>query len=429
LPAQGASAFSWIKDLMEDITMDTSKLEGRLAATWSQFRELAERADAEQRRHGAPLAETSYSLDRLSQSLDKIESLMLRQRNEGELEPVEPAATFTMNGQEWTYAKGTAEQARFVKVLRDGMPSSEAAQARIVLAEPSAEQKAMALLDDTTGGYLAPAEFSNDILRAMISVSPVRSVATVVPTGGVSSLVPVRSGVTTARRVAETGTRIGSDLSFGMEQIPVHEAYALTVVSRALATDSRYPLDAELVDAASRSFALLEGTEFITGTGNGQMMGLDAATLPASNIVTCADSSGHLVAAADVQKLLGESLSAAYLPGARLLLNPKMLSTLRRLTATSGAIPMFPVVDYPGTLAGVPVSLMPDMPDNATPAAGRNVAYLIHPQAYRLVVHADITVVRLVEKYADTGQLGFYVFQRTGGQPVDPRGIARLVTA
>jgi HK97 family phage major capsid protein len=90
---------------------------------------------------------------------------------------------------------------------------------------------------------------------------------------------------------------------------------------------------------------------------------------------------------------------------------------------------MFPVTDYPGTLAGIPVSLMPDMPDNATPAAGKNVVYLLHPQAYRLVVHQDITVVRLAEKYADTGQIGFMVFQRTGGQVVDPRGVARLVTA
>jgi HK97 family phage major capsid protein len=408
--------------------LDNHALEGKLASTWAQFVSLAHRAEDEERRHGSPLAETQWAMDGLSASLDKIESLMLRQQHAGELERVEPAATVTMNGEQYAYAKGTPEMHRFLKVLRHGMPSSEAQQARVRLAEVDAA-KAMLLGDDTLGGYLAPAEFSNDLLRAMVSASPVRSVVTVVPTGGVSSLVPVRTGVQTARRVAETGTRTGTDLSFEMDSVPVHEMYALTIVSRALATDSAYPLDVELVDAASRSFALLEGKEFVSGTGNGEMRGLDATTLDAANIVTCADSSGHLVAAADVLKLLGESLTAPYMAGARLLLNPKLLSALRRLTATGGAIPMFPVVDYPGTLAGVPVTLMPDMESNSTAAANHNVAYLIHPQAYRLVVHQDITVVRLVEKYADTGQLGFYVFQRSGGQVVDPRGVARLVTA
>jgi HK97 family phage major capsid protein len=86
-------------------------------------------------------------------------------------------------------------------------------------------------------------------------------------------------------------------------------------------------------------------------------------------------------------------------------------------------------MDSPGTFMGIPVTLVPDLADNATPAAGNVVAYFIHPLAYAVVVREDVVVQRLVERFADIGQIGFSIYSRTGGQLVLPEAVARLTTA
>lgn len=411
--------------------MPTNKraLEDEIARLTSQFTQVVATADAEEQKTGHFSLESQSALDRISDAIDRIEMRLLAEQSAASLKAKQPEGVVNINGVDYSYERGTAEHYRFMRVLRDGMHERDFD--RVKLATLTDEQKAMSQADDTVGGFLSSDEFANDILRAMSDASPVRSVVRVVPTGGTGALVPVRSSVQTAKRVSETAQRVttAGDLTFKLDTVPTHEAYADTAISRHLLADSTYPLDAELVDAASKAFALLEGIEFVKGTGNGEMLGLDSATLPSGNVVTCADSAGHLVAADDVMKFLNEGLKAVYMPGARLLLNPKMLSTLRRLKATSGNTYLFPQIDMPGYFAGVPYTLIPDMDDNATPAAGKNVMYLLHPSAYALVVRQDITVQRLTEMYAEVGKVAFYVWQRSGGQLVLPEAAARLVTA
>jgi HK97 family phage major capsid protein len=90
---------------------------------------------------------------------------------------------------------------------------------------------------------------------------------------------------------------------------------------------------------------------------------------------------------------------------------------------------LFPGYDGPSYLAGVPYTPPPDLADNATTAAGNKMAYLLHPLGYSVVVRQDITVLRLPEMFAEQGKVEFYIFQRTGGQPVLTEAVARLVTA
>jgi HK97 family phage major capsid protein len=209
--------------------------------------------------------------------------------------------------------------------------------------------------------------------------------------------------------------------------IPVHEAMAFTAVSRHLVMDSKYPLEEELLRAARVAFAKLEGTEFITGTGVGEFMGLNSLTLPTANVITGSDSTNHKVSAVDIQKLLHETINAAYLAEATLLLNKKTLGAIRQLTATPGAIPMFPVADRPGTLAGVPYVLCPDMDEAG--AANRNAVYLLHPSAYTVAQRQDVTVLRLSERYADVGKIGYFIYLRSGGSATLTEAIAKIITA
>ncbi len=420
-------------------TIDPDDLTNDLKRAWHELERLAvrDKSEAERDSSGQMTTETKNALGEVNDRISVLEAQLARaSAPAGTLAPrYELLGELTLNGVTYQYQKQTPEHLRFVRALRGGLASiPEPMRDSIPMADDAWMQshKAMTQADDTTGGYGASPEFANDILRAMQNASPVRQVVTVHTTGGRGFLQPVRTGIQTAVRVGETATRVitSGDMTFKLEQVPFHEMYAFTKISRANLADSQYPLDAELVSGAAASFALLEGTEFITGDGNGKFMGLNnAGNIPAANLITCGDSSGHLVATDDIIKLCYKSIAAPYIAGARLLVNPKMLGTLRALKAASGTSYLAPVMVSPNTFMGIPVSLMPDLADNATPAAGNVVAYFLNPLAYAVVVRQDVVVQRAVQQYAEQGFVGYYIFSRTGGQVVLGDAVARLTTA
>jgi HK97 family phage major capsid protein len=418
-----------------DSTPDAKTLQGELGQTWYTFEQIARVAADEAKRYsdGKPSAETTLLLDALSDRLSQLEAQFgVSDVTPGSLVPSESTGELILNGQRYTYQKGTAEQARFVKALRGGLASlPEWSRDKVRLADPQwvADHKAMVQSNDTTGGYLAAPEFAADILRALQETSPVRQVATVHLTGGTGEFLPIRADVPTAVRVRETETRAttAGDLNLKAAQIPTHEAMCFTAVSRQVLMDSKYPLEQELVNAARVAFATLEGTEFITGDGVGKFKGLNATTLPAGNIVTSTDASGHSVLDTDLAKLLFETVNAAYLPGARLLLNKKTLGKFRQLKATTGNSLLLPVIDVPGTLAGVPYTLMPDMDEVG--AANRNVVYLMHPSGFTVAQRMEVTVLRVAELLAEQGKILYYIFLRSGAQATLPEAISKIVTA
>jgi HK97 family phage major capsid protein len=420
-------------------TIDPNDITIELKRAWSQMTHLAERAsrEAERASDGEASQETKNALTEVNDRITLLEAQVERaQTPAGTLAPrFDMTGELTLNGQTYQYAKQTPEHLRFVRALRvglAGMPDAQRDSIKLADDDWTQAHKAMSEADGTLGGYAASNEFSADILRLMQNASPIRQVVTVHPIGGTGMMQPVRAGIQTASRVSETGTRVATsgDMTFRLEQVSVHEMMAFTKVSRADLADSHFPLDAELASGAAAAFALLEGTEFITGNGVGCMLGLNnASNIPAANLVTCADSSGHLVATDDIIKLCYKSIAAPYIAGGRLLLHPTLLGTLRALRATSGNTYLAPVMDSPNTFMGIPVTLIPDLATNATPAAGNIVAYFLNPMAYAVVVRQDIVVQRAVEMYAEQGLVGFYIYTRTGGQIVLPEAVARLTTA
>jgi HK97 family phage major capsid protein len=418
-------------------TIDPNDITVELKRAWHELERLARRGSSEGERTGDGKAsgETQAALDEVNDRITLLEAQLERaQTPAGSLTPrFEMSGELTLNGQTYQYAKQTPEHLRFVKALRvglAGLPDAQRDSVKMADDEWMQAHKAMSLSNDTLGGYAASPEFSADILRALLETSPIRQVATVSVHGGTGLFIPVRTDVQAATRVSETGIRTADatqDLDFRASNVPVHESFCFTAVSRALLMDSKYDLAAELVNDARIAFAKLEGTESITGDGNGRFRGLNNTTLAAANIVTSTDSSGHSVFDTDLAKLLFETINAAYLPGAKLLMNKKTLGKFRQLKATSGNSLFFPVQDTPGTLAGFPVVLMPDMDEVG--AASRNVVYLVAPNAYAVAQRFDVTVIRAPELYAEVGKTLFYIFVQSGGQAVLPEGISKIVTA
>jgi HK97 family phage major capsid protein len=331
---------------------------------------------------------------------------------------------------EYEYATNTPEHIRFERALRVGMGGLTPAERDRVAYQP--DMKAMSEADSTRGGFLASPEFASTVLRISVAVSPVRSLARVVLSGGSGLFQPIRGAVQPAMRVTETGSRAAStdyDAALSVAQVPVHDLMTSTILSRSLLDDSQYDLATELADMAARSMALTEGTEFVTGTGVGEMEGLNAQSLPADQVVSTTGTSST-IALTDLFSL-EEALPEAYQAGATLVLSRKALTAIRKLQAAT-ANPYL-MQDAPGTVLGYSYVVLPDLGDPGT--TGNVVAYLgDFYQAFTLVQRLDMTVQRVNEQLgstalAESGKVAFVIYSRSGGQVVVTSALARLQCA
>jgi len=95
------------------------------------------------------------------------------------------------------------------------------------------ETKVMTVGDPTTGGYRAPVEFVNDIIRSDVLYSPIRTLAKVRQTKNRSIQIPKKTQSASAAWVTEIGARSETtNPKFGLEEIPTHEMYALAKISK-----------------------------------------------------------------------------------------------------------------------------------------------------------------------------------------------------
>src|SRR5260370_15866584 len=86
--------------------------------------------------------------------------------------------------------------------------------------------KALSIGDETAGGYLAPPEFVQDIIKGVQLISPITPLAQVRTTSRRSVQYPVRPGVFAARWVSETGTRTETaGLTYVLQEIPKPKMY------------------------------------------------------------------------------------------------------------------------------------------------------------------------------------------------------------
>ncbi len=396
--------------------MDSKQLYDEFRQTWELMKgALDSKAD-------------QYQIERLNTRMDQLETALSRPPR-ADPAPV-PAYDVT---------KPPHKEAKtFFKMVKAGGPenlhdpderrAAHALRARVDTLYTPEERKALAIGDDTLGGFLAPPEFAQEIIKGIQLVSPLRSIARIRPTAARSVQVPVRSGVFTAVWVNEGASRSETTgLKYSMEEISAFAMHAEVVVSNEDLEDSAFDLYAQIAAEAAEQFAKLEGSAFVNGTGVKQPEGF----MVNSSIAYDAGGDTSLVTGDGVIDHL-HALKSGYAnaPGCRFVLNRKTLGALRKLkAATTGDYIWQPnyALGTPPTILGVPYVEMPDMDD-----VGANkypVAIGDFSRGYLIVDRIDISVQRLVEKYAESGQVAFLIRKRVGGQVVLPEAIRKLKIA
>lgn len=280
------------------------------------------------------------------------------------------------------------------------------------------ELKTLYQADGTTGGFLAVPEFINDLIKAIVLVSPMLSVVDVRMTNQPYIMIPKRTQTGIAARVAEQATRTETqNPKFGLVQVFPFESYSLVLVSRTDIDDAEIDLAQFVMDDMSVQFAKLAGQEMVSGTGSGagQCLGF----LNDSSITATTSSVAGSFNASDFTKLI-HSLKTGYRQGAVMLGTTETLGQIRGLTDTTGRPLWMPFGSdgATGKIYGYDYIETPDMPQTALNGGSSQALALAFGNfklGYQAVIRKQMTIVPLMERYADQNAIGYLGYYRFGG--------------
>lgn len=364
----------------------------QLGETFAEFRVANNRRLAEVETRGEADPVTEEKVARLGNRLDRLETVLKRTRQSG--------AGDADGGVD---AERRAGREMFLRFLRQGEKALEVD-----------EFKALTVSDDVSGGYLAPVEYSREIIKGVTEFSPVREIARVRQTSQRAIQAPKRIGQFAAQWTSETGTRSETTgLSYGLEEVPTHEMYALVDISQQDLEDSAFELEAELQMEFAEQFGVAEGTAFVSGDGVGKPEGF------MTNADVAVTNSGNASAVtADGLISLYHNVKTAYAVRGVWALNRTTLGEVRKLKDTNGQYLWQPGLagSAPNTILGQPYVEMTDMPDvaaNAFPVVFGNFR-----RAYLIVDRIVLSVLRDPFTQATAGNVRFIARRRVGGQIV-----------
>ena len=301
----------------------------------------------------------------------------------------------------------------FEKYLRKGKESLD-----------ELELKALTVSNDTTGGYLAPPEYVQELLKTVTEMSPIRSVSRIRSTGQRSVQMPKRSGQFSAQWVAESGTRSETTgYTVGMEEVPTHEMYALVDISEQDLEDTVFDLEAEMSSEFSEQFAKAEGTAFVSGNAVGKPEGL------LTNGSVGETVSGHAsTILADGLISLVHAIKSEYATNATFVFNRSSLAAIRKLKDTAGQYVfqagMSLIGGVPNTILGHPYVEATDMPSEGSNTYP--VLFGDFSRAYLIVDRVQLAILRDPFTQATSGNVRYVARRRVGGQVIQAEAVRKL---
>lgn len=282
----------------------------------------------------------------------------------------------------------------------------------------------------TAGGYLVPEGFRQQIIEKMKDYGSVQSVAQVITTSTGATL-PWPTNDDTGNvgaLLAENTQATEQDLTLGTENL---DAYKYT--SKIVRVSLEFLQDVDWLDAEGflrRKFAerlgRIHNQHFTTGTGTAQPQGIVTGAVSG---VTAASATAIT---ADELIDLQHSVDTAYRnERSRFMLSDTALKAVRKLKASGSGEYLFQPANaaggVPSQIAGAGYVVNNDM---AVPATGvKSVLYGDFQAGYVIRLVKAFELIRLDERYADYGQVGFIAFDRADGVVQDNSAYKALTQA
>lgn len=252
------------------------------------------------------------------------------------------------------------------------------------------EQKAALRTDiDPQGGYLVPRELDNVIVKKIIEVSPIRSIARVRTTAGKTLDIPVRNTIPAATFEGEAEEGTESNSTYQSETLTPFRLTYTSPITMDMLMDAAFDMESEILSDAAEAFAFTEGNKFVLGTGAKQPTGFLADTRVTDGF-RVSETSGVL-SADDILLVTGD-LKTGYNP--TFVMNRRTIALLRTQKSTTGQYLWTPGINgiVQNTLAGEPYIIANDMPDIASDAFA--VAYGDFLRGYTIIDRTGLSIIR-----------------------------------
>jgi HK97 family phage major capsid protein len=277
------------------------------------------------------------------------------------------------------------------------------------------ETRAMSVAAGAAGGYLVPEQFANQIYEVMKWYGAMRQAADTLTTAtGGDLLYP------SVDDTGNTGEIIDENTNFNLQDVAVgarlYKAFLysskIVKVSWNLMQDSAINLDALIAKLLGIRIARIQNTHFTTGIGGVQPEGI------VTNAPVGKTTVGATAITFDEIIDLTYVVDRAYRANGTFMLNDQIAGAVRKLKDSQGRYLWEPSVQVgqPDRILGYPVIPNNDMQATLVTAT-KTALFGDFKEGYLIRDVKGITLVRLNELYAGSGQVGFLAFARADAQP------------
>jgi HK97 family phage major capsid protein len=314
------------------------------------------------------------------------------------------------------------EKAIFNAWARGGVECLTEDQLKVVKARRDEARRiygAQSVGTGSAGGYLAPRDFSANLIERMAAYGGMRGVATVISTDGGNSI-----DFPTVDETSQEGELVGEntaaatqDITFGTTSIDAFKYSSKVVtVPIELLQDSAIDVEAYVNVALAARIARVTNRHFTVGTGSGQPRGVVVAA--ASGKVGTTGQTGSVIY--DDLVDLEHSVDPSYRSnGARFMFHDNTLKVLKKLKDSQGR-PLW----RPGVTGGDPADVLgygyTINQHMATMAANAKSIVFGDFKKYLIRDVMAVTLFRFADsKYLEKGQVGFLAWSRHDGDVID----------
>jgi HK97 family phage major capsid protein len=297
----------------------------------------------------------------------------------------------------------------------------------ITASELPEEVRAQAVGSGAGGGFLVPQGFSEELEKALKAFGGMREVARLfpTPTGNDIPWPTVDDTANVGELLAENIAAASQDVAFGQVILKAYKySSKLVLVSMELLQDSFFDVEKILRDLLAERIGRITNTHFTTGTGTGQPQGVvTGAGLGKQGIVGQTTSVIY-----DDLVDLEHSIDPLYRPGAIYMMADSSLKVIKKLKDTAGRPIWQPGLsaslqagqDTFNSINGYRYQINQDMA-----VMGVSAKSILFGNFSKYVVRdvREFTVLRLQERYAEFGQVGFLAFTRCDGRYINTAAI------
>lgn len=279
-------------------------------------------------------------------------------------------------------------------------------------------QNALKEGSDGSGGYLVPDTYDERLVQALTKKNVLRQIATTIPTTQ-KLTIPVSLGGENATWMPENEVYTFSEAEFDEVVIDAHKLGTSILVSDEMLEDGGVDLEKYIEDIFAERISNEEKSAFISGDGNGKPLGIIHQT----SIGKVTDEKGKI--SADDLVDMEFSLAEPYRKNAVWVMSNDAYCRLSQLRHYRGN-PIWSngfEEEMPMRLFGYPVYIC-DYMDNVVPGG---IPVMFGDFSYYWIGdHGKRVIKRLVERYADRGQVAFITTERVDAKLVLPEAVKLL---